>query len=196
MRRASRLRRRWANGSHRTWRRPRNRIGEIRLYRACSVLLARRGLSLTRDGENSPARRRSSRSPIRKASTQLLSAERRRAFGLPQISCPKEALRSTRGGSRKSPSFDNNSVRPFHQRHKDRRSAELCGPSFQVCFRDPTGPGASPSRKNWNMFGENFRARFAQWRPVHRHDCIRRRLTHQIRSFAREEDLYVVSSFR
>ena len=92
--------------------------------------------------------------------------------------------------------LDNNPVCPFHERYKDRRTAEFRPPDVQVCFRDPTGPGANPSRKDRNMFGHNFFARFAKRRPAYRHDRIRRRLTHQIGSFAREENPNFVASVR
>jgi hypothetical protein len=32
---------------------------------------------------------------------------------------------------------------------------------IQVCFRDPTGPGAGPSSKDRNMFRHNLVERFA-----------------------------------
>ncbi len=57
-------------------------------------------------------------------------------------------------------SLDNNAVGPLHERNEHRRTAEFCSPLIQVCFRDPTGPGTSSSRKDGDMFsgdlGEGF----------------------------------------
>src|ERR1700730_14972766 len=49
--------------------------------------------------------------------------------------------------------FDYDPVRPFDQRYKNRRIAKFCSPIFQVCFRDPTGPGTGTSSKDRNAFG-------------------------------------------
>jgi len=58
-------------------------------------------------------------------------------------------------------SLHNNSVRPLYERDKDRRVSEFCSPLIQVCFRDPTGPGAGSSSKNRNMFRDNLVEGFA-----------------------------------
>jgi hypothetical protein len=57
--------------------------------------------------------------------------------------------------------FDDDAVGPFHQRDKDCRVAELGSPLVQVCFRDPTGPGAGASSKDGNVLVDNFLHRFA-----------------------------------
>jgi hypothetical protein len=64
--------------------------------------------------------------------------------------------------------FDDDAVGPLHQRDKDCRVAELGSPLIQICFRDPTGPGAGPSGKNGDMFVDNFSERFAEWGPANR----------------------------
>jgi len=66
--------------------------------------------------------------------------------------------------------FDNDAIRPFHQRDEDCRVAELGSPLIQIGFRDPTGPGAGPSRKDGNVFVDNFLKRFAERRPTYRED--------------------------
>ena len=72
--------------------------------------------------------------------------------------------------------FGNDVVGPFHQRNKDRWAAPLCSPRGQICFRDPTGPGAGPSRKDGDVFRDDFFHHLAQRRPTDRLDGIRRRL--------------------
>jgi hypothetical protein len=65
-------------------------------------------------------------------------------------------------------SLHDNSVGPFHERDKDRRISEFCSPLIQVCFRDPTGPGAGSSSEDRNVFRYNLFEGFAQRRPAHR----------------------------
>ena len=64
--------------------------------------------------------------------------------------------------------FDYDPVRPFDQRYKNRRIAKFCTPIFQVCFRDPTGPGTGTSSKDRNVFGYDFVQHFGKRRPTHR----------------------------
>src|SRR5229473_3483976 len=90
-------------------------------------------------------------------------------------------------------SFGDNAVRPFYQRDKDRRTTEFCSATVQVCFRDPTGPGTSPSRKNRNALGDDLFERFLQRGPPPRVDGIRRLLSHQIGCLGDEEDLHFVA---
>jgi hypothetical protein len=75
--------------------------------------------------------------------------------------------------------FNNNPVRPLHEGDEDRRTTEFCSPLIQVCFRDPTGPGTGSSRKDRNMFCDNFFECFAERWPAHRQDGIRHGLAHQ-----------------
>jgi hypothetical protein len=75
-------------------------------------------------------------------------------------------------------SFDDNPVRPLYERDKDRWISEFCSPLIQVCFRDPTGPGAGASGKYWNMFRDNFLERFAQGWPANRQDGAHHGLPH------------------
>jgi len=92
-------------------------------------------------------------------------------------------------------SLHNNSVRPFHQRDKYRRVSVFCSPLIQVCFRDPTGPGAGSSSKNRNMFRYNLFQGFTQWRPSNRQDRVHHRLSQQRRGLSKKKDLYFVTSF-
>ena len=64
--------------------------------------------------------------------------------------------------------FDDDAVRPFNERNEDCRVAELGAPLIQICFRDPTGPGARTSSKDRNVLGDNFIERFAERRPTYR----------------------------
>jgi hypothetical protein len=89
--------------------------------------------------------------------------------------------------------FADDPVGPFHQRNEYRRAAPLRAPVGQVCFRDPTGPGAGPSRKDGDVFGDNFFHHLGQRRPADGLDGIHCRLAHQVRGFSGEEDLHVVS---
>jgi len=57
--------------------------------------------------------------------------------------------------------FGDDPIGPFHQRDKDSRGSELRSPLVQVCFRDPTGPGTGSSRKDGNVFRDNFVESFA-----------------------------------
>jgi len=76
-----------------------------------------------------------------------------------------------------------NPIRPFHHRYEYSRAAELCSPLIQVCFRNPTGTGASPSRKDRDVFGYNLFEHFAQRWPPDRHHGVRCHLSHQVGGF-------------
>ena len=93
-------------------------------------------------------------------------------------------------------SLRDDAVGPLHQADKNCGTAEFGSPLIQICFRDPTGPAAGPSRKDGNVFGHNFFKRFTERRPAHGHDRIHRRLSHQIGGLSREENLHFVTGVR
>ena len=64
----------------------------------------------------------------------------------------------------------------------------------QVCFRDPTGPGTGASSKHGNVFSHDFLAQFGEGRPTDREHGLRGHIAHQVRGFARKEDLDLVTS--
>jgi hypothetical protein len=88
--------------------------------------------------------------------------------------------------------FDDDAVRPFNERNEDCRVAELGSPLIQICFRDPTGPGARTSSKDRNVPGDNFVQRFAKRRPAHRQYGIYHRLAKQRSGLGKKENLDVV----
>src|SRR5712671_4052953 len=97
------------------------------------------------------------------------------------------AVRRLAAAFLKACSLGDDAVGPLYQADKNCGTAEFCSPLIQICFRDPTGPAAGPSRKNGNVFGHNFFKRFAERRPAHWHDRIHRGLSHQIGGLSREE---------
>jgi hypothetical protein len=54
--------------------------------------------------------------------------------------------------------FGHDAVGPFDQRNENGRIAELCVPIRKIVFRDPTGPGASSSSKDRNVFSDDLLA--------------------------------------
>jgi hypothetical protein len=58
-------------------------------------------------------------------------------------------------------SLHNDAVCPLHERDEDRWISKFGAPLIQVCFRDPTGPGAGSSSKDGNMFGDDLIECFA-----------------------------------
>jgi hypothetical protein len=85
-------------------------------------------------------------------------------------------------------SFRYNPIGPLDQRNENRRVTELRTPSFQVGFRDPTGPGTSPSREDWNVSCYHAVAQFVKRRPTNRKYRRGRSLTHEISRLARQKD--------
>jgi hypothetical protein len=57
-------------------------------------------------------------------------------------------------------------VGPFDQRNENGRIAKLGVPIREIGFRDPTGPGAIPSSKDRNVFGDDLLAQLAERRPT------------------------------
>ena len=92
--------------------------------------------------------------------------------------------------------LDDDAVCPFHQGDEDRWAAELGSPLIQVCFRDPTGPGASSSSKDGNVFVDHFLERFAERRPPYRENRAYHRFAKQGSGLSKEKDLDVVPSLR
>ena len=99
----------------------------------------------------------------------------------------------SRRARRSGPLFHDDTVGPFHKGDEDCQVAELGAPLIQIRFRDPTGPGAGPSRKDRNVLGDNFVERFAERRPADRQDRIGHGLSHQRRGFRQQEDLHIVT---
>ena len=62
--------------------------------------------------------------------------------------------------------FGDDAVSPFDQRNESGRIAELRVPIRKIVFRDPTGPGASSSSKDMNVFGDYLFAQLAERRPT------------------------------
>src|SRR6266571_6681959 len=91
--------------------------------------------------------------------------------------------------------FHDDAVGPFDKTHKNGGTAELCSPLIQVGFRDPTGPGAEPSRKDGNVFGDHFFEGFAERRPADGNDGIGGGFAHERGGFAKEKYLNVVTGF-
>jgi hypothetical protein len=77
--------------------------------------------------------------------------------GMPRLcrTCPRRVFKKHCESS-PGASFSHNSVGPLHQRDEDCRAAELRTPTLQIDFRDPTGPGTSPSREDGNVFRHHF----------------------------------------
>ena len=84
-------------------------------------------------------------------------------------------------------------VGPFHQGNIDRNRTPLCVPTAQVCLRDPTGPGASSSRKHRDAFVYDLRHRLAQRRPSDGLDHINGCLAHKIGSVVGEKYLHLMA---
>jgi hypothetical protein len=74
--------------------------------------------------------------------------------------------------------FRNDAIGPLNQVHEDCRIAEFRSPLRQVRFRDPTGPAAGCSSKNWNVFGGNFVESFTEGRPTDRDNGVGGDLAH------------------
>ena len=89
--------------------------------------------------------------------------------------------------------FGDDAVRPLDKRYENCGTAELCSPILQVCFRNPTGTGAGPSRKNRNMLPDNLLLHFAQRGPADREDLQNGCFPHEVSSFAGEENLHLVT---
>ena len=90
--------------------------------------------------------------------------------------------------------FGDDPVGPLNELHEDCGTAEFCTPTAQVCFRDPTGPGTGSSSKNGNVFSHDLLAHFGEGRPTDRKHRLRGNIAHQVRGFARKEDLDLVTS--
>ena len=90
--------------------------------------------------------------------------------------------------------FGDDPVGPLNELHEDCGTAEFCTPTAQVCFRDPTGPGTGSSSKNGNVFSHDLLAHFGEGRPTDRKHRLRGHIAHQVRGFARKEDLDLVTS--
>src|SRR5271170_2877852 len=88
-------------------------------------------------------------------------------------------------------------MRPAHStRNKDGWVTELRTPIGEIIFRNPTGSGASSSRKHRNVFGDDFLAQFTEWWPTNGNYCIGRGLPHQIGGVSSQEDLNFVTCVR
>ena len=92
--------------------------------------------------------------------------------------------------------FGDDAVGPFDQRNEDGRIAELCVPIRKIVFRDPTGPGASSSSKDRNVFGDNLLAQLAERRPTNGNHGVRGSFAHKIVRVSRQEYLNFVASVR
>jgi len=88
--------------------------------------------------------------------------------------------------------FGDYAIGPLNQRNKDGWVTELGTPIGEIIFRNPTGSGASSSRKYRNVFGDDFLAQFTEWRPTNGNQCIGRRLPHQISGVSSQEYLNFV----
>jgi hypothetical protein len=62
--------------------------------------------------------------------------------------------------------FGDYAIGPLHQGNKDGWVTELGIPCDEIRFRNPTGSGAGPSRKDRNVFGDDLFAQFTERRPT------------------------------
>jgi len=92
--------------------------------------------------------------------------------------------------------FGDDAVGPFDQRNENGRIAELCVPIREIGFRDPTGPGASSSSKNRNVFGDDLLAQLAERRPTNGNHRVRGSFAHKIIRVSSQEYLNLVASVR
>jgi len=92
--------------------------------------------------------------------------------------------------------FGDDAVGPFDQRNENGRIAELCVPIRKIVFRDPTGPGASSSSEDRNVFGDDLLAQFAERRPTNGNDRVRGSFAHKIIRVSSQEYLNFVASVR
>jgi len=90
--------------------------------------------------------------------------------------------------------FGHDAVGPFDQRNKNGSIAELCVPIRKIVFRDPTGPGAIPSSKDWNVFGDNLLAQLAERRPTNGNHRVHGSFSHKIVRVSSQEYLNFVAS--
>jgi hypothetical protein len=74
--------------------------------------------------------------------------------------------------------FGDDAISPLYERNKNCRSAKFCSPLLQVCFRNPTGAGAGPSRKDLNALRHDLVPQFAQRRPTDGKDRLSRNIAH------------------
>jgi hypothetical protein len=93
-------------------------------------------------------------------------------------------------------SLHDDAIRPFHQGDKNRRTSELRSPLRQIAFRNPTGSGARPSRKNRHAFRHQLFQRFAERRPAHWQNRVCGRLAHQRSRFRQQKNLHFMPRFR
>jgi len=92
--------------------------------------------------------------------------------------------------------FGYDAVGPLDQRNENGRTAEFCAPIGKVAVRDPTGPGASSSRKDGDVFGDDFLAQLAERRPTDRNYRVRGSFAHKISCVSGQEYLNLVASVR
>lgn len=92
-----------------------------------------------------------------------------------------------------APLFGDDAVRPLDQRYENCGSAELCSPILQIYFRNPTGTGAGPSRKDRNVLRDDLLVHFAQRRPADRENLRNGCFPHEVGSLAGEENLHLVT---
>jgi hypothetical protein len=92
--------------------------------------------------------------------------------------------------------FGDDAVGPFDQRNENGRIAELCIPIRKIVFRDPTGPGASSSSKDRNVFGDDLLAQLAKRRPTNGNHRVRGSFAHKIVRVSSQEYLNFVASVR
>ena len=74
--------------------------------------------------------------------------------------------------------FGNDAVGPFDQRNENGRITELRIPIRKIIFRDPTGPGASSSSEDRNVFGDDLLAQLAERRPTNGKHSVRGSFAH------------------
>src|SRR5271154_4011352 len=92
--------------------------------------------------------------------------------------------------------FGDDVVGPFDQRNENGRIAELGVPIRKIAFRDPTGPGASSSSKDRNVFGDDLLAQLAERRPTNGNYRVRGGFAHKIVRVSSQEYLNFVASVR
>jgi len=92
--------------------------------------------------------------------------------------------------------FGDDAVSPLDQRNESGGIAELRTPIREIVFRDPTGPGASSSRKNRDVFGDDFLTQLAERRPTNGNHRVQGSLAHKIVGISGQEDLDLMARVR